>query len=369
MSDYPSLSYPPRQVREALQQRIGDLLPRLGIRESAANGMVTPLNPRRNDRHPGSFVIWTSGDAIGAWRDYALDDTAKGDVFDLIQYLERLATWRDAYNWALDFLGWGERQQIHRKAESQADRERLEADRLARERRAQSEADGRAKKALGLFLKCQKDFAGTPVWAYLTQARGLPLERLPRLPGAIRFHPGLDHLDPSTGEVTTWPAMVCAMSRASDGQVRGLHRTYLTADGLGKAPVDKAKKMMGLAQGCAIRVWKGEGDLTPEDAARQGKTAPLIITEGIEDAITAAIARPEYRVWAAGSLSLMGTLDWHPCASAVVLVADNDWDKPAAVEAFEKVAARWRGMAEGRPLNIVRAQKGKDLNDWARGQG
>jgi hypothetical protein len=311
-------------------------------------------------------VIWTSGDAIGAWRDYALGEDAKGDIFDLIQYLERLATWRDAYSWALNFLGWGSHHQLARVAPSEEEARRQAADRLARERKAQSEADGRAKKALGLFLKCQADIAETPVWTYLTQARGLPMGRLPRPPGAIRFHPALDHLDPKTGEVTTWPAMVCAMSRTSDGQVRGAHRTYLSAAGRTKAPVAMAKKMMGLAQGCAIRVWKGAGDLTPEEAARKGVTAPLIITEGIEDAITAAIARPEYRVWAAGSLSLMGTLDWHPCASAVVLVADNDWDKPEAVAAFEKVADRWRGMAEGRPLNIVRAPQGKDLNDWAR---
>jgi hypothetical protein len=53
----------------------------------------------------------------------------------------------------------------------------------------------------------------------------------------------------------------------------------------------------------------------------------------------------------------------------VVLVADNDWETPQAVAAFEKVEAHWRGMARGRPLKVVRAGVGKDLNDWARGAG
>ena len=91
------------------------------------------------------------------------------------------------------------------------------------------------------------------------------------------------------------------------------------------------------------------------------------MTEGIEDALTLAIARPDCRVWAAGSLSLMGLLDWPGCASAVVLAADNDWDKPEAVAAFERVEAHWRAQANGRPVAVIRAALGKDFNDMARG--
>ncbi|MBX9708024.1 MAG: toprim domain-containing protein, partial [Caulobacteraceae bacterium] len=198
--------------------------------------------------------------------------------------------------------------------------------------------------------------------------RGLPIDRLAARPGAIRQLAACDHFDKATGEITTWPAMATAISGAG-GNVTGLHLTWLQPDGRGKAPVDKPKKMRGVVVGGAIRLSKGAAKLSPEAAAQAGKTGPLIITEGIEDALTAAIARPDDRVWAAGSLSLLGELAWPDCASSVVLVADNDWLKPAAVAAFEAVEAKWREMARGRPLKVVRAEVGKDLNDWARGEG
>ena len=365
MTERPPLPHEPRLVRAELQRRIYELLPALGINDQPRDGIVTPLNPRRGDRHPGSFVIWVSGDAVGGWRDYAMPADCAGDVFDLIGYLGRLDAWIDAYWWALEFLGWG-RGTVRSASDAALDAQRVAADRLVAERKAQSEADGRAKKALGTWLHCEKDFVMSPVWTYLTLARGLPLQDLPRLPGAIRYHPALQHTDQATGEVTEWPAMVCAMSRWNDGEVRCAHRTWLAPNGLGKAPVTPAKKMLGRAQGCAIRVWKGASNLTPEAAARGGVAEPLVITEGIEDALTAAIASPHMRIWAAGSLAGMGGLGWPDCASAVVLVADNDWETPEAVKAFEGVEAKWRAMAQGRPLKVVRAERGKDLNDWAR---
>ncbi len=75
--------------------------------------------------------------------------------------------------------------------------------------------------------------------------------------------------------------------------------------------------------------------------------SPLIICEGIEDGLTLALARPDYRVWVAGSLSLMGLIEWPECASAVVLAADNDWEKPEAVRAFERVEARLHQVERG----------------------
>lgn len=360
------LPYSWPQVKAELQARIRQLLDTLGFAKfEAKNGLVTPLNPRRADRTPGSFVIWMTGSGVGAWKDYAIDK--KGDVFDLIQYVLGLREKIDAYWWALEFLGWG-RGEVRSAERAQLDRERAEAERRAAEAKARQEADHKAGRALDAFIKTQKEIRDTPVWTYLTQARGLPMDRLARAPGALRYDPRLDHYDEDTGEITTWPAMVSGMSHWETGQVRAVHRTWLQPDGRGKADVAKAKKMWGDVRGCAIRVWKGARDLTPEAAARAGVTGPLVITEGIEDAITAAIGLPDYRVWAAGSLSLMGALGWPACASGVVLVADNDWHEPQAVAAFEKVEAHWRGMAQGRPVKVVRAQAGKDLNDWARGE-
>lgn len=357
------LPYSWPEVKAELQLRIRGVLDALGLTEAERNGLVTPLNPRRADRHPGSFVIWTHGDGIGAWKDYAIG--RQGDVFDLIQYIGGLQAKIDAYWWALDFLGWG-RGEVRSAAQAEQDRRRAEDERQARAAKAKQDADAKAGRALDAFIKARKDIRDTPVWTYLTETRGLPLDQLGRLPGALRYERALDHYDEDTGEITTWPAMVSGMSHWETGQVRAVHRTWVRPDGRGKADVAKAKKMWGDTRGCAIRLWKGAGELTPEAAARAGVRGPLVITEGIEDGITAAIAQPAYRVWAAGSLSLMGALGWPPCASAVVLVADNDWHEPQAMAAFEKVEAHWRSMAAGRPVKVVRAEAGKDLNDWAR---
>lgn len=362
----PPLPYAPKEIRERLQRRFPELLGRLGVKDQPRNGIVTPLNPRRNDRRPGSFVIWTSGEGIGAWRDYATGE--HGDVYDLITYLLRLTAWIDGYWWALEFLGL-ERGHVRSASQAQLDAQLAERERKAAEARAGADLAKKARAAAALWFACEPQIKGTPVWTYLTEARGLPLERLGRQPGAIRFHPALEHVAKDTGEVTEWPAMVSVMSHGSDGQPRAVHRTWLMPDGSGKAPVDKAKKMRGPARGCAIRLWKGGSLLSPEKAALVGERKTLIVTEGIEDGLTAAIAAPTSRVWAAGSLSLMQALEWPACAGAVVLVADNDWDTPEALAAFDKTLATWREMAKGRPLKAVRAAAGKDLNDWARGVG
>lgn len=364
--DRAPLPYEPGQVRAELQRRVLSLLPALGINDQPRAGLVTPRNPTRTDRHPGSFVIWTNADAAGAWKEYATGEG--GDVYKLILYLGGLRDWIDAYWWALEFLGWG-RGVVRTATQDQAARELRERERKAAEARQGAELDKQVKAMRAFWLASSSEIRDTPVWSYLTQARGLPMDQLLKPPGALRFRPALDHFDKETGEITAWPAMVSAMSHWNGGEVRAIHRTWLAPDGLGKAPLDKSKKMKGPADGCAVRVWKGAGALSPERAAKDGVRGPLVITEGIEDAITAAIAQPDYRVWAAGSLSLLGKLGWPECASAVVLVADNDWDKPQALAAFEKVLAYWQGMAAGRPLKVVRAQTGKDLNDWARGEG
>lgn len=354
------------QVKQALQQRVVGVLAALGFHDRVKDGVMTPLNPMRNDRRPGSFVIWLEGRKGLYFKDHSSGE--EGDLYELIRWTQHLNDWIDAYWWSLNFLGWG-RHEVRSASQVKLDQERAERERRAAEARKVAEESAKAGEAKGFWTRqCRViDWsAQTPVRTYLEQARGLPLDRLTAPPGAIRYHPALDHYDRDTGEVTTWPAMVTAMS-GPDGDVRAIHRTWLRPDGSGKADVGKAKKMGGVARGCAMRLSKGTSKLSPEEAARRGLTGPLIITEGIEDALTAAIAAPQARVWAAGSLSLLGLLQWPVCASAVVLVADNDWNTPEAVAAFERVEEQWRAMAEGRPLKVVRAEVGKDLNDWARG--
>jgi Toprim domain len=355
----PPLPYAWSEVRSRLQGNVHRLLPELGITDRPAGGMVTPRNPTRNDRRPGSFVIWTGGEGAGAWKDYATDE--HGDVIDLVAYLLGLKQKIDAYWWALEFLG------LHRGNVRSASSDELERARRERDRKAadaKSQAD-EAEKSAVLFKRWLElaPIAGTLAEIYLRDARGIPLQRLKRTPGALRFAAAWDHIDKETGEVTTWPCMVAAMTRGK--KVVALHRTFLARDGSGKADVAKAKMMIGPSRASAIRLASGPSGLAPHKAEAAGVFGPLAIGEGIETSLTVAAARPDYRVWAAGSLSLMGLLDWPGCASAVVLLRDNDW-KAEARAAFARVETHWRDQANGRPLEVVASAHGSDFNDWAR---
>lgn len=368
MTGRPPLPYDEKEIRRRLQAALPSLLGKLGIKERVRAPLMYPLNLWRRgskpDRTPGSFVIWTSGDAAGAWRDYACPADVAGDVYDLIVYTLRLKGWIDAYWWALDFLNLQrEGGAVRGAAQAELDRQRAEQDRRDAEA-ATSAAD--AEKSAALFAGWLKlaPIAGTVAETYLREARKIPLERLAHMPGALRFDPALEHFDEETGEFTVWPGMVAARTRGS--KVVGVHRTWLAADGSGKAPLAKAKKMAGRGQGSAIRLTAGPSNLSPAKALEAGKYGPLAVGEGIETCLTVACARLDLRVWAAGAISFMGLLTWPDCANAVVLLGENDW-KPQARRAFAAVEAHWRAQAKGRPVHVAASEVGSDFNDWARG--
>lgn len=365
MSERRPLPYDPKEIKRQLQAQLGSLLPALGITEPIRGAEVTPLNRWRAgskpDRKAGSFVIWTQGDAAGAWRDYACPDNVAGDVYGLIAYTQGLHAWIDAYWWALAHLNLA-RGEIRSAAADKRDRARAAQDRLDAENAAKAQDEAKSARLFKLWLGLAP-IPGTLAETYLARGRGIPVDRLRRPPRAIRFSPALDHIDESTGEVTTWPAMVTAMTRGP--RVVALHRTWLARDGMGKAPVTPAKKMSGPCKGAQMRLSTGPTGLTPEKAAAAGAAGPLAIGEGIETSLSVACARPDYRVWAAGSLSLMGLIEWPACASAIVLLRDNDL-KAEALAAFAKVERHWRLQAAGRPLAIAASAVGSDFNDWAK---
>jgi hypothetical protein len=366
--DRRELPYSWSEVKGRLQRDILGVLERFGIAERAAGPVIQPLNPTRADRKPGSFCIWVretkGGGGIGAWHDYATGE--KGDIFDLVAYLGRLQGKMDVYWWALDHLNLG-RGTVRTKEQAQQDIERVNRDRLAREAKATEAELANGEKLLKRWLE-MKPLAGTLGETYLIEARRLPLDRLPeprdkRL-GALRFTPELEHVDEDTGEVTAWPAIVSAMARGTKG-VTALHRTWLAPDGSGKAPVAKPKKMIGSTRGASIRLTKGKGGYTPGEAEKRGERGFLILGEGIETSLSVALALPDYRAWSAGSLTLMGLIEWPAYVSGVVLLQDNDWGEQARA-AFHKVEAHWRSQAAGRPVKVAAAWEGSDWNDVAR---
>jgi hypothetical protein len=337
-------------IKALLQARVRDL-----VREMAPDGAWqghtwSAKNPTRDDRKRGSFCVWTTGSAIGAWKDFATGD--KGDIIGLIQYCRGLAETKDALAWAENWLGIA-RIPDHEIKRAQAQAKEREA------KAAKTDADKAARQAAGAFawwLKARAEIRDTPVEGYLA-TRGIDLRALSHKPGALRFMPDAEH-GPSR---SFWPAMFALMTSSTTEAGVAVHRTFLARDGSGKAPVDPARMIWPRFKGAAIRLNPGETNMTPREAAKQGLIDTLAICEGIEDGLSLALACPELRIWAAGTLGNIETITVPPCSAEVIVMADNDWGKPQAERALDRALKSL--ASQGVKVRVARSPIGKDVND------
>ena len=327
-------------------------------RELAPGGKVSgraysARSPLRNDAHGGSFCIWVRGPGAGAWKDFASDD--KGDLIDLVARIKFSGKRGDAIQWLKVRFGLSNRSPAEKAAAKRAEDERK---RRAREAEA-AEAERKRRRVQELWL------AGTPLGGTLGEVylrgRGVDAVAIANKSATFRFLPKLDWWK-GGGRVHAGPAIV-GRYRGVRGDMPAVHGTWLTEDGTGKADLDPPKLSFGPYAGCFLPISRGETGLEPWDDPRPG---PVIVTEGPEDGWTEAQARPDLRVWAAGSLSNIGNLPWAPCVSSFLVVRQNDWDKPAAVKAFDRAIEALR--RHGMPVATIGVSVGKDPNDQLRGR-
>jgi len=187
------------------------------------------------------------------------------------------------------------------------------------------------------YLKLWKESIpaiGTLAESYL-RARGLTLP----IPPSLHFLP--DALYHEGEQRERLPMMIAPIQ--IDRTIIGVHRTYLAADGLGKASVAKPKKMLGGAKGGAVR-------LGPH-AERIG------IAEGIETAL-AAMQGDLIPVWAA--LSTVGMKEVIIPADTKEVVIYADADEPGLLAAR---ALAQRLILSNIRVGIKRPAAGKDFND------
>ena len=211
------------------------------------------------------------------------------------------------------------------------------------------ELERRKRKAQALFVAGSPAIIGTPVDLYLA-ARGLNLRELPRLPRALRFHPDVWNRDRGAG----LPCMLaCVISPA--GEFLAVHRTWLEErEGIWrKADVSRPKMVLGSYSGGIIPLARGASGL-PLQAAPQGDV--VVLAEGIESSLAAALLAPEWRVAAAVSIGNFLALELPSAISTIVLASDGDLpDSPAALT-LQRAAARF--AAEGREVRIARWPEG-----------
>lgn len=366
-------------LKRVLDDRVGDVLAICGIEMPRRNGWTLIDDPHGDGRE--CFGICLRADGM-AWKKF--NSTEKGRALELVAYChgwyhqdKRGAL--PAANLLIERLGLG------KISAEQLDRDRAEA--KVRQTKAKEDGNGRRERsaaaAFAIFAKA-KPVVGTPAAFYLAN-RGIDLAAAPFLgprggniaPGSLRYvekHRYLqrDQYHRVTAE-TEFPALVACCTDAT-GAIRALHQTWLTRDGRGKAYIAPApdgtkqppRKVLGEFAGLVIPLWRGDGHLSVKDACANGLLQTLILTEGVEDGLSAVLAAPQHRVWAMISLSNMVNVAQRlpDCVDSIIVHRQNDWDKPAAVAAFDRGLQALRDT--GRFVAEVKAAYGKDLNDTLR---
>lgn len=219
-----------------------------------------------------------------------------------------------------------------------------------------TEAAGRTwriRKAADIWHEAEP-IPGTIAEAYLTtRLAGTAVPADVIASDALRFHRSCPF---KVGEQTIrLSCMVAAMRDVHTGDLRAVHRTALMPDGSGKAALpdgSNPKKMLGLAEGTAIKL-----------TADEDVTTGLGLAEGIETALTliAANWRP---IWATGSA---GGIERFPVLNGIeslTVFADADLNGRGQ-QAAQRCAERWQEA--GREWTIVVPRHaGDDWNDVTR---
>jgi len=77
-------------IKAAAQCALPAILARVLPGGRKQGGEYVVRNPRRRDNSPGSFKVRLHGSRLGAWSDFATDDSG-GDVISLIAYLDSVS--------------------------------------------------------------------------------------------------------------------------------------------------------------------------------------------------------------------------------------------------------------------------------------
>jgi len=216
--------------------------------------------------------------------------------------------------------------------EKESSRSTYSARVLGADDRRRGNGDKRSKQALSIWESATLG-VGSLVETYFA-SRGL----LVSPPSTTRFHDGLKH---PSGSI--WPAMIALVMYGRDNTPIAIHRTFLARDGLGKAPVDPPKMMLGPCRGGAVRL------ADPDNL--------LMVGEGIETCL-AAMQATGHAAWAALSAPGLRTLDLPQAVRDVIILADGDVPGEAAAR-----DCALRLNREGRRVRIARPPQGMDFND------
>lgn len=289
-----------------------------------------------------------------------------GDALSLISYVLYNGDIKLAVKYAKDWLGLAKAN----PEEIKQARKNSEIQRKKKEREDAKTKERRRKFAHSLWL-LGKPIIDTPVEAYL-KGRAIDLRSLGKVPGALRYLP--DHKHFKTGK--SYPVMLGAIIDGA-GQFCAVHRTFLQVHKDGRVTKDQelghsAKLVLGSYDGGFIALARGKSRKPLKQAPSGDK---IILCEGIEDALSIAVAKPDRRVLAAVSVNNFSKIVLPPQIKNITIAADND-PKTITKDGRDYIHPARRALnkavqifnSQGCIVRVACSKSGKDFNDVLRGE-
>lgn len=350
--------YTIEEIKAMLEARVDEL-----ARELVPDGHKDGHHWRADTPWGGrgqSFCITLSGAKQGLVKDFAAGKAT--DLLGLVAQLRCAGKIGDAIKWSLSWLGLEHDARTPEQIRHTA--RQAEAARAARIARDAAEEKARAEKAYRRWqaLKVErKEIAGTPVEFYLKR-RGIDLRLLGRQPGALVFDPqcycferyqalrAAGAAEEDAQARCLLPAMVALVNDLA-GSPLGVHRTWLEQDEGGhwtKARLQSPKKSLGPIRGGMIKLHRGRSGLPLQDAP---KGSAVLLGEGIENSLGAALAQPGYYAVSGISLSNMASIELPATVEDVIVLGENDpLPTDPGLTATERQAAIEREAQKARVL-------------------
>jgi hypothetical protein len=337
------------RINEGLAADIDALVPRLFL-SAVQVGNFWELGSIHGE--PGqSLKIWRTGSKQGEWADFSAGKGGRPLELVIQSQFAGNGNVRQGIEWAVRFLNMGVSETPEERAAREAEDQR-QREKRAREREADNER--KRKSALGLFLSAAP-IGGTLAEKYLL-GRAIDLRLLGRQPGALRFKPELKC--PETGIMR--PGLLACVS--NEHGFLTVHRHFLQEreDGtVGKADMRSPKQSYSANSGGVISIWRGDSGKPLRDMP-EGEW--IAASEGIEDALSMALAQPDMRVVASVSLGNLGKM-FLPRQCGGIYWHRHRGDPPQAIADYEKQLDQLdqRGIAV---REVWAPDEAKDFNEW-----
>ena len=223
--------------------------------------------------------------AAGKWTDAATGE--HGDLLDVIRESCGLIDFKDVAEEARTFLSLPH-------PEPDPDHQRRPAS-----------APAGSPEAARRLLALSRPITGTVVESYLRKRGITALHGT----GSLRFHPRCYYRPDEHSPTETWPAMIASVTDL-DGRITGVHRTWLSPEGSGKAPIDTPRRAMGDLLGHAVRFG------TAHDVTAAG--------EGIETILSLRMALPGLPMAAALSAAHLAAILFPATLRRLYIARDDD---------------------------------------------